>query len=92
MLNGQIGEKKTQLPSLGVIGEDKFVFYLILVSFILIPWFVALHKLRWKPPDVGSPAFLQAQVEALNILVPPIASWYNSLPDNKKYAPSFENS
>jgi hypothetical protein len=43
-------------------------------------------QIRVNPaPNLASPTFLKAQREALDILLPLIADWYDHLPKNKKY-------
>ncbi len=53
---------------------------------IKISWRSWGKQLRVKPhPNIASPAFIQANKDALKNLVPIIVNWYNNLPDNKKY-------
>jgi hypothetical protein len=53
---------------------------------IKISWRNWGAQLRVLPaPNIASPAFVAAQINALNKLVPRIVTWYNSLPANQKY-------
>jgi len=49
-------------------------------------WRTPVNPLRVKPhPNLASKAFRDAQIEALNVVLPVIAEWYNKLPSDKKY-------
>jgi hypothetical protein len=53
---------------------------------IKISWRNWGSQLRVLPaPNLASPAFVGAQISALERLVPKIVKWYNALPVNQKY-------